>query len=207
MNFPSGSNVSVFIDGVHIDLSFRLDWKQSQPKVPIYGYNDYEYTKTAPARKVLQGFLVINFVMPGYLTSVILDIQNRRKPRSKQDLSLLPSDLTSANARATMISSILFPSNGRVSDVDKNLLIESLIGEELREPSIVTTPPEDVITPFDMAVYFTDPEEARWYLQIEGAEITDVSQSYNMAGDQGSAEPLYETYEFIARSRRVIRTT
>ena len=69
--YPTASTVAIFLNGYHVDEAFRIDYRESFNKVPIYGYNDFEYKKVAHSRKLIQGLLVLNFTYPGYLTTVL----------------------------------------------------------------------------------------------------------------------------------------
>jgi len=69
--FPTASNIAVFLNGIHVELAYGFQYKESIPKIPIYGYNDYEYTKVARGKGIVQGMVVINFTFPGYLTAVL----------------------------------------------------------------------------------------------------------------------------------------
>jgi hypothetical protein len=68
---PTASNVAVFLNGFHVELAYGLQYKESIPKIPIYGYNDYEYSKTVRGKGMVQGMLVINFTNPAYLAAVL----------------------------------------------------------------------------------------------------------------------------------------
>ena len=250
------------IHGVDVDLAFRLDWKEAQPRVPIYGYNDHEYTKTISGRKLIQGFLVMNYIAPHYLTSYF-SVQDRiARQKSEQDtkfdlFEILPPTLTKADriARAEMIASLMFKEAHSVrgpygdsalsqiyagqarhfdsvahgaaykpgysksklgTTVNKTQEVPIGIKQKLfdafgggrvpfqREPHINTV--FDISRPFNMEVYHLEPEFAPWYIVLDSVEITDVSQTMSAAGAEGSSDPLYETYEFIAKRRTIIKT-
>ena len=57
-----------------------------------------------------------------------------------------------------------------------------------------------------MEVYHIEPAFAPWYIVLRDVEVTDVSQTMSAAGADGSSDPLYETYEFIARRRTIHKT-
>jgi hypothetical protein len=236
--FPSAQNVTIFIDGIYIDMSFRLDWKDSQPKVPVYGYNDHVYTRTARGRKLVQGYLVTNFVVPNYL-GVLLERGTRKEDMKRgqefdQFIDALPESSTD---KAEAIARELFGAGlsskdtldfawnyrregpgGTTAYWDENIQphldpIESrnerirmgLIARFAQGKSSLFVPEMssalEYRAPFDMSIYYHDPDVAPWYVQLEGVEITDVSQTISAAGAEGSSEPVYETTEFIAKKR------
>lgn len=253
---PTSSKVKITIRGIHLDLAFRLDWKETQPRIPIYGYNDHEYTKTIAGRRIIQGFLVMNYIAPHYLTSIHtkeeLDRRHKETERQKIELEeILPPTLTAAErkARAEMIASKLFaqadaqakslggfPSgkerylkrvargirDGDVKTYEdvvawgegksyslnlKQQLIDMFIkGREKTQTDPFLLTPFEMGRPFPMEIYHIEPEYAPWYIVLEDVEITDISQTMSAAGADGSSDPLYETYEFIAKRRKIKRT-
>ncbi len=246
---PTASSVGIYIEGIELDLAFRLDWKETEPRIPIYGYNDREYTKTVSGRRLIQGFLVMNFIAPYYLTSAIMQREINEQKKFRQEGDILLNELL-ANAttdeeklsKAKLISAELFrkASNvtakgtfsprlaknkradlrrrGREATADifsqvkeNNSLKEQLIDSFIRGRDIGLKGgqlPKDTALdykkPFNMEIYPQDPSFAQWYIVLEDVEITDVSQTINSSGANGSSEPLYETYEFIAKRRTVV---
>ena len=69
--YSTASTVAAFLNGYHIEQAYGFNYKENVPKIPIYGYNDYEYSKVVRGKGVVQGILVLNFVFPGYLTAVL----------------------------------------------------------------------------------------------------------------------------------------
>lgn len=69
--FPTSSTCAVFLNGYHVELAYGFQYKESIPKIPIYGYNDYEYTKTVRGKGLVQGMMILNFTYPGYLSAVL----------------------------------------------------------------------------------------------------------------------------------------
>lgn len=69
--FPTASNIALFLNGVHVELAYGLQYKVNSPKIPIYGYNDRKFSKVASGKKIIQGALILQFVFPGYLSAVL----------------------------------------------------------------------------------------------------------------------------------------
>lgn len=213
--FPTSSRVKIAINGMEVDLAFRLDWKESTPRIPIYGYNDVEYTRTIRGRKLIQGFLVCNYIAPHYLSSVLEASEINKASKNRQEfddvLAELPNNQTEAGrkARAEVLASFIFPDGNRgpVKEFKKNLIDQfTKGGDDINVPNILSPrlrPPGEYTVPFDMDVYYTEPEFANWKVRLEGVEITDVSQTISAAGADGSSDPLYETTEFIAKRRMI----
>lgn len=245
---PTASKVVICIEGIELDLAFRLDWKEAEPRIPIYGYNDREYTKTVSGRRLVQGFLVMNFIAPYYLTSFLMRKEvERRKKQRQEDEEILNELLAGAEtdsdkaSRAKAIANELFkqeqesfamallptedsstllsPKSSRLKNLRrldtiassnkklKNQLINSFIGgrdDGLKGRQLPMYTALDWKRPFNMEIYPTDPSFAQWYIVLEDVEITDVSQTINSSGANGSSEPLYETYSFLAKRRTVL---
>lgn len=227
-NFPSGQNVTIFIDGVYIELSFRLDWKDSRPKVPIYGYNDHVYTRTIRGRTLVQGFLVTDFVVPNYL-GVMLERNVRKKEiKESQEFDKFLDDLPiDVNKRAEAIGRAMFPyldtkkilqdTSAAPGGLQDTLLSKAEVDAEKQRKGMIirftqgrgpvyipdTTDPVEPADPVDLTIYYHDPEIAPWYVLLRDVEITDISQTISAAGAEGSSEPIYEVYEFVARKREL----
>lgn len=142
--FPTASSVAVFLNGIHVDQAYGFNYKDSIPKVPIYGYNDYEYTKVARGKGIVQGLLVINFIFPGYLSAVLNRRQTAFVPKlynyniikdspsssaqmgdniSRRLATELPPNISSDDraARAEYISSLISKNPGHKAQVKKTL--------------------------------------------------------------------------------------
>jgi hypothetical protein len=235
--YPTASTVAVFINGLHVDQAYRLDYRDSIPKVPIYGYNDYEFTKVARGKGIVQGLLVINFIFAGYLTHILqsrrdayvprlynyqlgpLDIQSddidaQLKATVKDTLQAeLPpnTDSTARAARAEFISSLLSRDKSvRERRETKKALLEFFDSSALN----VTSNIKEVNNPLtnettarvgnQIDVYYQDPNFTTWFVRFEKVHFLDVSQQMSQAGAEGSSEPLYEIYNWIA-SKKVIK--
>ena len=67
--------------------------------------------------------------------------------------------------------------------------------------------PLDTKNPADQGckidLYYQDPDFVNWYVTFNNVYFTEVSQSASQAGAEGSSEPLYEIYQFIASDRKI----
>ena len=52
-----------------------------------------------------------------------------------------------------------------------------------------------------LEIYYHDVNHTKWYSIFYDVEFTEISQQITMAGAEGSSEPLYEIFEFIASAR------
>jgi len=225
--FPTAKNVHIALDGYHIDLAFRMDWKEDRPRIPRYGYNDRKYTRTIPGRTLIQGFLVTNFIAPNYLGIIKEEeahiISEKAQDKVRNLISELPdtTDLTNRKARAEALGALLFPPSEREAaekddlfpplhvrnkDIDPNKEIkETMIRTFIEGERLLSVPamasPLDLSSTYTMDVYYNDIGATPWHTTFYDVEFVSVSQSFSAAGAEGSSEPIYETYEFISNSR------
>lgn len=218
LSYPTAVTSSIFLNGYHIDQAYRIDWRQSSPKVPIYGYNDYYFSNVAHGKIAIQGMLIINFVYPAYLTPVIKNSLGVTGPdRDKVNLSLREEFSTSLpdinttegrSARAELIASLLVTKKKE----NKQQVVKALTehfnleprGRDSNNIESVQSPGE-VLQPqgSTLDIYYYDPGTSLWYVSFKNVYFTDVSQQISNAGAEGSSEPLYEIYEFIASKREI----
>jgi hypothetical protein len=242
--YPTASTVAVFINGMHIDQAYQVQYKESTNKIPIYGYNDHIFTKVAKGRQAVSGVLVINFMFPGYLNAALdskyqaesslppalypqKDIQGSlreaydeslEKTIEQQLATELPSleSTASRQARAEYIADLIS------SKDTKQKTIKALVNQfENRDAVSFDTPagklPLDKLriksleSPIELSsrnitidIYYQDPQSSDWYLSFKNVHFYDVSQTISQAGAEGSSEPLYEVYSFMA-SQKVIK--
>jgi hypothetical protein len=233
--YSTASNVAAFINGYHIEQAYGFNYKESIPKVPIYGYNDYEFSKVVRGKGIIQGILVINFIFPGYLTPVLEHkkdpyvgrlynynmINKSKSTRVKYEEIIfnelqteLPANtsIDSKKARAEYIAKLISPKNDQEAlEATKNSLFEHLglssDNEKKRpEKESVSNPllVEATSTYGDQVdIYYQDPELSTWFVRFNNVHFTEVSQNISQAGAEGSSEPLYEIYEFIAQNREI----
>ena len=253
-HFPTASSTAVFINGIHIDQVHRVDFKETDPRIPLYGYNDHMYSRTLKGRRVLQGFLVINYTYPGYLAAALRSSNSKQNlkynTRIVENIENIPANTTEASrkARAEYITSLMLPPGTVVTKVGPNLGFpvgrqyvgfdtnfkkcgihrsrtksdEMLASEDLKAALLAKATGNDInlakageqnftdnvlnlIDPVDIVIYYSNPHNAKWTVELTDVEFTDLSQTTSAAGADGSSEPLYETYEFIAKTRKIIR--
>jgi len=66
-----GANVMLQIEGEPIIEAAAISYNYSDSQTPIYGYSSQFFDAVAPGQKLIQGTLVINFVHPDYLFSLM----------------------------------------------------------------------------------------------------------------------------------------
>jgi hypothetical protein len=243
--YSTASTVAAFVNGYHIEQAYGFNYKESVPKIPIYGYNDYEFSKVVRGKGVVQGILVVNFVFPGYLSAVLTyrnDVYNPKlynyqlpgnpgqflpstqkqiQDKIFKDLETeLPAnnDTQSKAARATYIANLITSSKSNPSDIatTKNALNKFFsvdlgdindvsnarnISRRITSPLVADSSP---VVGNQIDIYYQDPDLCSWFVRFNNVHFTEVSQSISQAGADGSSEPLYEIYEFIAKNKEII---
>lgn len=238
--FPTGASVALFIDGIHLDLAHRIDFKQSKPKYPRYGYNDTIYTRALPGRQLIQGFIAINFIEPNYLLRVLTrNKSNRLDNEFLNNIDTRINELPNFSSdedktrRAQYIASFLFPPEIRAEEEGTEVISDkgfeitqaiskvhrtSLESEQFVERLIKKFSTGEIPTKgvkeldadplkhenFDIDIYYQNPERTTWYTKLVGVDFTEISQTIPSAGADGSSDPIFEIYEFIAKERKLI---
>tara|TARA_R110002074_G_scaffold402324_1_gene607035 strand:+ start:74187 stop:74909 length:723 start_codon:yes stop_codon:yes gene_type:complete len=230
--YPTASTVAIFLNGYHIEQGYQLQYKESVNKVPIFGYNDHTYSKIALGRQMVQGVLVVNFLFAGYLNAIIDTLYNdngayvpklynygfsekgeSQKQRLITDIKnelrteLPPNeDAETRSARASYIASLLSKDKA-TKDATKKALESFISSQGQDEPSII----RDLGSPLTinnqnitLDIYYQDPEYCTWFTRFKNVNFYEVSQVTSMAGAEGSSDPLYEVYSFVA-SEKIIK--
>ena len=243
--YSTASTVAAFLNGYHIEQAYGFNYKETVPKIPIYGYNDHEFSKIVRGKGIVQGILVLNFVFPGYLSAVLTyrndnfdyklytynlpngpgaylpstdkQIQESIFQNLKTELPA-NSSADSKRARAEYISKLISPSQAGKAAVDnvKNALnrffnLSSTVSAEtespraykhkINSPLIANSEPK---IGNQLDIYYQDPQLSTWFVRFNNVHFTEVSQNISQAGAEGSSEPLYEIYEFIAKNKEII---
>lgn len=235
--YSTASTVAAFINGYHIEQAYGFNYKESIPKVPIYGYNDYEFSKVVRGKGIIQGILVINFTFPGYLTSVLVNRGDVYVPRLYnyqfgngasteqqhqesifKDLKTeLPANTTkeSKQARAEYIANLVATKGTRqkvkkaLNDLFTNSTLDATrygTDKPLKDINTVNSPliaDSNSTAGNQIDIYYQDPDLSTWFVRFNNVHFTDISQNISQAGAEGSSEPLYEIYEFIAQNREI----
>ena len=235
--FPTAATTTVYLNGLHVEHAFRVDWKEDSPRIPIYGYNDKYYSRVATGRSIVQGLLVINFIYSGYLYHVLeqggipnvpadafkkgnLDylkkgtyrksIKNDLAKKIRNEVKLAEQANDPKNQKMEYIQQLFKERNRTPNEIAllKEVLrethsLEDTAVEKQSKLRTLSSPLENQAGDLQMDVYFQDPERVLWRLNFRDVYFTSVSQQASIAGAEGSSEPLYEIYEFIA-SRRML---
>jgi hypothetical protein len=261
--FPTASNVAIFLNSLHVDLAYRVDWKEASDKVPIYGYNDIHFSRVAQSKSIIQGFLIVNFIFPGYLGAALRlgktkeRAQDNKFNKTKGSYKALPSRRSEdqsfynsldedvlKNPKLYNYTTYLSQSTSELANTLKTELPPNIEGsdkiaraeyiaslvqnpelrnkarqaltnittipvtkkQELRErisdtSLLLSNQPENGSV---IDLYYSDPTDGSWFSRFENVFFTDVSQQISQAGAEGSSEPLFEIYQFIASNKKTV---
>ena len=239
--YNTASNIALFINGYHIEQGYGFNYRESIPKTPIYGYNDYEYSKVVRGKGLVQGILVINFVFPGYLTTALTANQDVFLPKmfnynigydltspsiaSQYRLNVedtlrseLPSNTPgeSKRARAEFIANLISKKDPVVREQTKKALYQFYMNADPSAEDSGETPRKNTkslnsplvadsksVLGNQIDLYYQDPDLCSWFVRFNNVHFTEVSQNNSQAGSEGSSEPLYEVYEFLAKNKEI----
>ena len=230
-NYPTPAQVSVFLGDVWIDDAYRIEVRDQNPLIPLYGYSQSEFTAVAQGKRIVQGSLIINYRYPEYLRAAI-DGTGKKK---------VEMDRTTALAVALRDA----PVDERVNIL--NLARQQGVGKEMGEiftekyvpqfeftqpgmtaaeqraiyedaveqnenlgvlPSTMKLDPREGIT---FKIWFDTPNESKYYTVIEGVRLVGRAMTIRNSADGGgdtssSGQNLFELYTFFAKrmySRRL----
>lgn len=216
--YYSPSQISLYINGYHVDDAISISYSVQDQKTPIYGYNDHEFRTLVKSRSIVQGELDIHFRFFGYLTWVIEKVNSTLESlTSAKDLQLLKhfknvdknmevfSNIGTPNKRAEAISILL--SSGRHRQQRANELLDELKSRYWRQPEDALDPqsrsrPGLSSEDFDIVIQYGNVIEKSHPLtsiMIKGARI--IGQSSVISGEvPDGGVPVRETYQFVAKS-------
>lgn len=227
--FPTASNCAIFINGHHIDLAYKFDYREASQRLPIYGYNDYNFSKMARGRNLIQLSLIINFVHPEYLSYAFTETENKvvfntnnilgsedlaTSKKSMEDYfrNNMTQDISDPAGRATRAEFISKMLDDRINrqrykdalytNVNSSLLLEK---GSTSTDSVATHKSGYKNNKSTIDVYYADPSLSIYRVSFLDVNIFDVSQEISQMGLDGSSSPLYEIYQMYA-SKREIKT-
>jgi hypothetical protein len=133
------------------------------------------------------------------------------KNEIRTELPTLDSEV-SRNARAEYIANLfskqlpLPTSNKRLKEAlfntfteESNNRLELLNNVKKTESSISLNNTNDLI----LDIYYSDPQYALWWVRFENVHFYETSQTISQAGAEGSSDPLYEVYPWIASKKMI----
>lgn len=230
--YPSPTRTHLFINGYHIDDAAAINYTASDPRTPIYGYNDRDYRTTAIGKSIVRGQLMIHFRYFGYLTYAIQSPENYRLiEESIEDIGvvndyqqqlndqLLYRDFEDSDSKATAIFDAFRTAqrnqqdriSSRPRDAFKAHLsfAQSAYWDRDRDPSNdgSNVRPSRSRTKFDIVVRYGD-IQGEWdpgtTLVLEDVELEGQSTMVS-AEVPNDASTIREMYPFVAKSIRPLR--
>jgi len=225
-NYPTPAQVSVFVGDVWVDDAYRVEVRDQNQLIPLYGYADKEFTAVAQGKRIVQGSLIINYRYPEYLLAAI---EGNGHKRVEMESAVA---LAHALANADITERIAILEHARQIGIGKEMRevfstqylsrIPYFADEHMRAfesenpslTSIASTMQLDPTKEINLRIWFDMPERSRYYTSIEGVRLVGRAMTISNAasgGDaSGSGQPLYEIYTFFAKrieNRKVQRWT
>ena len=228
-NYPTPAQVSVFMGDIWLDDAYRIEYRDQNPLIPIYGYAESEFTAVAQGKRIVQGSLIINYRYPEYLRAAIDGMGKKRVVMDSSVALAHALENTSISERIAALEQARMVGVGKELGkvyVDKYTPSPYFHDREegyasgstaryLAENTRVNIPSTTAIDPSDeeieLRIWFDTPQRAPYYTVIEGVRLVGravaISNSAHGAGDSSSSgQNLFELYTFFARritSRRV----
>lgn len=210
-NYPSPSNVKLYIGDVYLDDAFRVDWQAQNPKVPMYSWADVNYRAVAQGREIVSGRLLINYRFPGYLRAAI----EGREGGSSIDETTLENvirenvlEMSSASAHDRIEA--LMAANAKDDNGYTLSMLESAL-KSIDSPNIKSSRFSNnsayragATKPFNIKIIYGDSEGFHLSKTLTDCHITGESQTISGAATGGgdmssSGSPIYEVYSFFCR--------
>lgn len=211
-NYPSPSNVKIYIGDIYIDDAFRVDWQAQNPKTPMYSWSDSEFKAVAQGREIVTGRLLINYRFPGYLASAIKrsaqlgpSDPKRQRSRVRENVEQLATGTTDERIQALMDANSK-DDNG----LDLGMIQAAL--KSINTPTVLNPGKHKkapyragAVTPFDIKIIYGDAEGYHLTKMLQDCHITGESQTISGAATGGgdmssSGSPIYEVYSFFCRN-------
>jgi len=224
-SYLAPSSTSVWIGGIKIDDAFRVDWKASNAKSPLYGWADKQYRAVADGRQLVTGRLIINYRFPGYLYTAIQNsktgISNnadivKERAKLRENLTVLQGGTTDAKIELLLKSL----QRGDLTEFHRHgALLQTMYASDtqsVENSSFSQNPSDSSITPayripinrgpFDIRILYGSTHMDSYQIEklIRGVYIVGESQvisgSATGGGDiSSSGSPIYEVYNFMAK--------
>jgi hypothetical protein len=217
--YPTASSVAAFLDGYHVDQLYQIQYKESNNILPIYGYNDKFFSTVAQGKYIVQGVLVINFITPLYLNNILsLPTGMEYVLNTNDNISGL-GDVNSVADKFNRNLKTELPPNGTLEErkaraeflansVGKNSLQSYVLKHKLYLQTTKTTNYKRSFessilknkSNLNLDVFYGESSNS---IRFTNVYFTEVSQILSQAGSEGSSEPLYEVYSFLAREKQI----
>lgn len=223
-NYPTPAQVSIFLKEIWLDDAYRVEVRDENRQIPLYGYSESEFTAVAQGKRLVNGSLIINYRYPEYLRAAI---DNHGKKRVEMDRTVA---LAHVLREASIEDRISILELARQQGVGKEMgevfadkyfpeveVIDPNMTEEQKDrlaeayynknPSVSHLPSSMRVDPdeeISIKVMFDTPNRAKYYTIIEGVHLVGramtIRNSAQGGGDASSSgQNLYELYTFFAR--------
>lgn len=211
-NYPTPSNVKIYVGDVYLDDAFRVDWQCQNPKTPMYSWADTKFRAVTEGREIVTGRLIINYRFPGYLKHAIQG-RTGQTPTNEVELKNYITETYEDMSGATTDQRIaaLMDAQDKTDGYDLNALKEVLTSINSPRPDALTGKSKKSLyqagqqAPFDIKIIYGDVEGYHLSKTLRDCHITGESQTISGAATGGgdmssSGSPIYEVYSFFCRS-------
>lgn len=201
LNYPSGSQARVFVDGIWIDDIHAISWDVRQEKRPLWGYASQYFDAVAKGILIINGTFVINFKGRGYINALI-DFIKRQDPKKRSQLQGIIDGLRDKDYSEGDVANL-------VNDKDFDVLTTALQEVAWEPEDLIEQPinrPDEYDKGLNLVIKYGSwrdfdppttkkPESHFSTTTLRGVQIVGQSQIIRVGG-----ENIKEQYNFLARS-------
>ena len=208
-NYPTPSNVKLYVGDVYLDDAYRVDWQCQNPKTPLYSWADSKYRAVAQGREIVSGRLIINYRFPGYLKAAL---DGRTGGSVDPDMENYVNEVVEKMAYSDVDGRIdaLMQAHGSPPYGDIGTMKAALEAINSPRPRPSNKMEKGIYqagqqAPFDIKIIYGDVEGYHLSKTLRDCHITGESQTISGAATGGgdmssSGSPIYEVYSFFCRS-------
>lgn len=124
-----------------------------------------------------------------------LDSEESRKARAEYIANLLSEDPDTLFLKTERIKTAFF----KTFTEESNARLDQLKKIREAQSSISLNNTNNLI----LDIYYSDPQYALWWVRFENVHFYETSQTISQAGAEGSSDPLYEVYPWIASKKTI----
>lgn len=191
----TGSQVSLFLGPIWVEDFVSIQWKQTNSKNPMYGWNELYSDMDLDGKFLIQGTLTVNYRETDMLFRVINQLQEQLEGLDRREDIDRIIDAQKGKFRTRLETRLLQSTRGDTEQVARLIeqasqRIDIMVNELVNQ--------NENVFDFDLSVIAGNYRSKNFAIKIfEGFNIHE-----EMGASQPDDSPLYTTYSFYARKSR-----
>ena len=214
----SGANVSIYFGEVLVDKIFSLQFEMQEQIIPVYGYASYTFDAVARGQRIINGSFAIYFQEAAYLHQVLKIVENNAVPENVFKYKKNQEEATIEQ----ILGQLKYKTQGefsRIADSYEEAIwgdpsVSGEFGDSINNrgsnPYFTSKPyksdPKNIYAPGFNIIISYGPEARRQANNLGQLDpkttvqsLTEVHISGVSTVVDGSGQPLYEQYTFVAK--------